>query len=64
VIITCLKFQAERLPYRSLVIHENFNKLTTFYKNQITNAADKQFTSLKDFQNQGVEYIERELAEV
>lgn len=49
VVISCLTFQKQKLPFRSLVIHEDFGTLSSFYRNQITNAADKQFTSLEDF---------------
>lgn len=62
VVISCLTFQKQHIPFRSLIIHENFNSLTAFNRNQITNAADKQFASLDDFRAEGIEYVERELA--
>lgn len=62
VVISCLSFQKQRIPFRSLVIHEDFESLSSFYRNQITNTADKQFTSLDDFKAEGVDYITRELA--
>lgn len=62
VVITCLSFQKQRIPFRSLIVHEDFEGLSSFNRNQITNMADKQFTSLQDFQTEGVDYIERELA--
>lgn len=62
VVISCLTFQKQRVPFRSLIVHENFNDLSSFYRNQLTNAVDKQYTSLEDFQLEGKEYIERELA--
>ena len=62
VIISCLSFQQKKIPYRSLIIHEDFEGLSSFYRNQITNAADKQFATLDDFRTGGMEYIERELA--
>ena len=62
VVISCLTFQKQKLPFRSLVIHEDFGTLSSFYRNQITNAADKQFTSLEDFKAEGLEYIQREYA--
>ena len=61
VVIACLQFQAACLPYRSLIIHENFDKLSSFNKNQITNIGDKQFTTLNEFEKQGISYIKREL---
>ncbi|MEF9974117.1 MAG: DUF1828 domain-containing protein [Akkermansia sp.] len=62
VVISCLNFQKKRLPFRSIVVHENFEGLTAFNRNQITNAADKQFTTLDDFREEGIPYFERELA--
>ena len=62
VVISCLNFQKQKLPFRSLVIHEDFGGLSSFYRNQITNAVDKQFTTLDDFKEEGLDYITRELA--
>jgi len=62
VVISCLSFQKQKIPFRSLVIHEDFDDLSSFYRNQITNMADKQFTSLDDFRAEGIDYISRELA--
>ena len=62
VIICCLAFQQNKIPFRSLIIHEDFDGLSRFNRNQITNAADKQFVSLDDFHEKGVEYITREFA--
>lgn len=62
VVISCLSFQKQKIPFRSLIIHEDFDGLSSFYRNQITNMADKQFTSLDDFRAEGIEYISRELA--
>lgn len=61
VVISCLSFQKQRIPFRSLIVHEDFDALSSFYRNQITNAADKQYTSLDEFQNEGLEYIDRQL---
>ena len=62
VVISCLTFQTQHLPFRSVIIHEDFNKLSQFNRTQITNTADKQFTSLDDFKSKGIEYIDREIA--
>lgn len=61
-VISCFNFQKQHIPFRSLIIHEDFESLSTFYRNQITNTADKQFTSLEDFKAEGFGYIDRELA--
>lgn len=62
VVIICLNFINQNIPFKSFIVHEDFEGLTAFNRNQITNAADKQFTSLDDFANKGHQYIERELA--
>jgi citrate lyase gamma subunit len=61
-IISCLTFQREAIPFRSLVIHENFESLTAFNRQQITNAADKQFYSFDGFKTDSITYLERETA--
>ena len=61
VVISCLQFNNNGLPYNSLIIHEDFNSLSTFNKNQITNVVDKQFTSLNDFRGMGINYVNRML---
>ncbi len=62
VVISCLNFMQEQLPFRSLVIHEDFEKLSAFNQKQITNVSDKQFTSFDDFKSKGSIYIDRELS--
>lgn len=59
-VISCLNFQKQNLPFRSVIVHEDLNSLTGFNKRQITNVADKQFYTLADFQEQGVSYLKRE----
>jgi len=61
VVITCLNFQAQRVPFRSLVVYENFESLSTFNRNQLTNTVGKQYTTLEDFRAQGEQYISDEL---
>lgn len=62
VVITCLTFQNKHVPFRSVIIHDDFEKLTRFNKTQIINISDKQFASLEDFKNEGIAYIQREKA--
>lgn len=59
VVITCLRFIEKKLSHRSLVVHENFEGLSKFYRNQLTDTVDKQFTSLKVFSEQGSDYVKR-----
>lgn len=60
VTINCLTFIQKKISFRSVVIHDNFDDLPNKDKIIITNAVDKQFTSLEEFQKSGVEYLERE----
>jgi hypothetical protein len=62
VVISCLSFQNKHLPFKSLVIHDDIDGLTKFNRNQVINAADKQFTTLDEFKTMGPSYIERVLA--
>lgn len=62
VIITCLTIQNEKIPHRSLIVHNDFESLSTFNRKRLTNTVDKQFTSLSDFQTAGENYLNRETA--
>jgi len=61
-IISCLSFQREKIPFRSLIIHENFDNLSGFNKQQIINAADKQYYTFEGFRTDYKAYFEREIA--
>lgn len=57
----CLEFQRNHIPFRSAVVHEDFeNALSRKDQTRITSAADKQFTSLADFKTKGEQYFSRE----
>lgn len=59
--IACLEFQRNRIPFRSAVVHEDFeNGLSRKDQTRITSAADKQFTSLDDFTANAEQYFSRE----
>lgn len=60
--ISCLEFNRAKLPFKSVIVHENFDDLGKKDRSRITNAADKQFTSLDDFKSDAVQYFEREAA--
>lgn len=63
VSIACREFQIERLPFRSVVVHQDFDtNLTKKDRAQITNASDKQFSSLDEFREKGPAWFEREAA--
>jgi len=52
----------KRIPFRSLVIHENMDSLSSFNRQQIINVADKQFYSFEGFKIEGKSYLKREIA--
>ena len=62
VTISCLEYMRKNLPFRSIVVHEDFDVLSTKDRRIITNVVDKQFTDLSDFKNNARGYFERELA--
>lgn len=57
--VSCLEFQKAKLSFRSVVIHQDFDSLSGTDRKIITNAVDKQFTSLDEFDTSGREAIER-----
>lgn len=57
--VSCLEFQKAKLPFRSVVVHQNFDTLSKTDRQIITNAVDKQFTSLDEFDATGHDAIER-----
>jgi len=59
VTISCLEFHRARLPFTSMVVHEDFENLPRKDRNRITSAVDKQFISLDDFRENGAGYLER-----
>lgn len=58
--ISCLEFQRNTLHFRSMVVHEDFDKIGRKDKTRLTSASDKQFTSLDDFIQNAEQYLERE----
>lgn len=62
VTIACLEFLRQEIPYRSLVVHENFDTLPVKDRRIITNVVDKQFTDLDDFEKSASDYLSREIA--
>ena len=58
--ISCLEFQKNNLKFRSLIVHEDFDKLPKKDRSRLTNVCDKQYTSLDDFKSKAREYFERE----
>ena len=60
--ISCLEFQRHSLKFKSIAVHEDVDKLTRKDRNRLTNACDKQFTSLDEFKQNAIPYLEREIA--
>lgn len=58
--ISCLEFLRAGLSFTSAVVHEDFDVLPKKDRSRITSAADKQFISLADFQENAPRYLERE----
>jgi len=57
--ISCLEFMRQKLNYRSVIVHEAFENLPKKDQLRLTNACDKQFTSLDEFKQHGKDYLER-----
>ena len=62
VVISCLTFKNQAVPFRSLVVYEDMDKLSRFNRAQLTNVAQKQYFSLDGFREQGLGYIKEELS--
>lgn len=62
VVISCLTFKNQAVPFRSLVVYEDMDKLSRFNRAQLTNVAQKQYFSLDGFREQGISYIKDELS--
>ena len=60
--ISCLEFQRAKIPFKSFVVHEDFENLNRKDRSRITSAADKQFISLDDFKDNAEQVLEREAA--
>ena len=60
--ISCLEFIRHKLPFRSIVVHEDFYALPRKERSRLTSACDKQFTSLDDFRSGARQFLEREMA--
>jgi hypothetical protein len=60
--ISCLEFQRHNLKFKSIAVHEDIDKLGRKDRNRLTNACDKQFTSLDEFKQNAISYFTRETA--
>lgn len=62
VTISCLQFQLTGLPFASCAVHQSFDDLARRDRALITNAVDKQFATLDDFQRESRPWLERQAA--
>ena len=60
--ISCLEFQRANIPFKSIIVHEDFESLSRKDRKRITSAVDKQFVDLDDFKSHGEAYLNREAA--
>jgi hypothetical protein len=59
VAVACLEFARLKVPFSSVVVHQDFEGLSQGDRSIITNAADKQFTTLEQFKELGRPAIDR-----
>jgi Domain of unknown function DUF1828 len=60
--ISCLELQKRDLRFKSIAVHEDMDGLPRKDRSRLTNACDKQFTSLEEFKQNAMRYLEREVA--
>lgn len=61
--ISCLEFQRRHIPFKSVIVHDDFEDgISKKDRTRITSASDKQFMSLDDFQENGPQFFAREAA--
>lgn len=61
--ISCLEFQRRRIPFKGVMVHQDFEGgISKKDRTRITSASDKQFPSLDDFRENGPQFFEREAA--
>lgn len=58
--IKYLEFHNQNVNFRGWVVYEDFEKIPKDDRKRLTNASDKQFTSMEDFKTQARIFFERE----
>ncbi len=58
--ISCLKFQNEKVPFKSIIVLEDIDVLPKEDSKRLMSVSDKQFPSIEDFEKNGQKYFERE----
>ena len=59
--ISCLKFQNEKIPFRSAIVLEDLDNLGKKDQARLMSASDKEFPSLDDFKEKSVKFLVREI---
>lgn len=62
VVISCLTFKNQKVPFRSLIVYEDMDRLSRFNRAQLTNVVEKQYYTLDGFREQGIDYIRDEIS--
>ena len=57
--ISCLKFQTEDIPFRSVAVLESLDTLTKKDQARLMSTADKEFPSLENFEENAIKFLER-----
>lgn len=58
----CLRVSNLKLNHTSIVVHDNASVIAARDRDALTNAVDKQYTSLTDFETQAESFIARQIA--
>ena len=58
----CLRVLALGKKHTSIAVHEGTSTVANRDRDALTNAVDKQYTSLEDFKSQGANFIARQIA--
>ena len=59
VTICCLEFWKAQLPFSSIIVYEDFYSIGKNEQTRLLNATDKQFITLNDFKDEGLNYLQR-----
>ena len=58
----CLRVLSLKKKHTSIAVHESSSSIASRDRDALTNAVDKQYTSLEDFRAQGELFIARQIA--
>lgn len=59
IVANCLEFKTENINFQSLVVYQNFDKLTQNNIKRLLRATDKQFLDFEQFKLEGHRFIEQ-----